>query len=135
MSRDDRHAQHLPPHSLRPDNIHGLQRTYGLFPLRGPNRDYIHLSDPFLAVKIDPRKEPGNAALLKPFTSLTGRILGRKENGLGAKSQQRIKKSIKKARHFGFLPYFSDLGAPQDAWDEYRKDSVLRAAPRPGYER
>ncbi len=44
-----------------------------------------------------------NLGLLKTFLSESGKILGRKYNGLDAKRQRKLQTEVKKARELGLL--------------------------------
>lgn len=44
-----------------------------------------------------------NLGLLKTFLSESGKIVGRKYNGLDAKRQRKLQREVKKARELGLL--------------------------------
>ncbi len=44
-----------------------------------------------------------NLGTLKSFLSETGKIIGRKYNGLDAKRQRKLQREVKKARELGLL--------------------------------
>jgi len=45
---------------------------------------------------------------LQRFTSLLGKIKGRKKTGLCARHQRKIAQAIKRARYLGLLPYLRE---------------------------
>ena len=71
-----------------------------------------------------------NTQLLSQFLSeSTGQILRRDITGVSAKQQRKLAKAVKRARHFGLLPYLhvSMHTGPPSALDEEVGVGVLRA--------
>lgn len=70
-----------------------------------PKTPTNHKRDLLKILSIDIRKEYKNTKLLSTFLTTMGYIKSRKETALTLKNQKRTAKAIKRARHFGLLPF------------------------------
>ena len=62
------------------------------------------LDDHFRLAGVDPLDEWKSASLLSEFLTDMGRLKTREQTGLGAKSQRKLAKAVRRARALGILP-------------------------------
>jgi ribosomal protein S18 len=90
------HRRISPNKTYHPSELNErLQKTKA----KAPKKDLLKL------LSIDIKKEYKNTKLLANFLTTMGYIKSKEENGLSLKNQKRTAKAIKRARHFGLLPF------------------------------
>ena len=75
--------------------------------LLGPPRHEAERLDPFRKLYIDPVDEVFNHKLMAQFVTEMGKIKGRPETRLTWRSQRKVGKAVRRAKHMGIIPWLS----------------------------
>lgn len=105
-------SQIIPPHNfasatLYPEEQHRIRR-----PLVGPVRKVAKQIDPFFLRGEDPLDHVMNPLMSYQFVNQLGMIKGREQTGLTWKSQRRVGKMVRRARHMGLIPKWTNQPRP-----------------------
>lgn len=92
-------------------------------PLVGPRRKIAKQIDPFFLRGENPMDHINNPLMSYAFLNQLGMIKGRNQTGLTWKSQRRVGKMIRRARHMGIIPKWSGQPRPGGLGD---RDFVRR---------
>lgn len=93
-------------------------------PLVGPPKKIAKKIDPFFLRGEDPLDHVTNPLVCYNFLNPLGMIKSRAETGLTWKSQRRVGKMIRRARHMGLISKFSNQPRPGGLGD---RDFVRRS--------
>lgn len=72
-----------------------------------PGPSVTRNSDTFHQLKLDPRHFTSNSGVLQHFVTEMGKIKGRDQTGLTAKSQRLLGRTIRRAKMMGVIPVLS----------------------------
>jgi ribosomal protein S18 len=100
-------SQHIRPHQLtynaRLKKVHPGTKRQTI----GPGSPESRWNDAFHQLGLDPLVECQNSDLLASFLSEMGKIHGREKTGLTTRTQRRLAKAIRRAKHMGIIPLHS----------------------------